>query len=90
MMTIGEHYAMVSKAWYDGGFGDQAWPVGQEDVQACITSRWLSVGLAESMVIDFVEEGVANLWGRGGTTIFHDTLVFPVDVRKILDPHLSG
>ena len=40
-VTIREHYVVVSKAWYDGGFGDQAWPVGQEDVQDGITSCWL-------------------------------------------------
>ena len=39
MMTIGEHYAMVSKAWYDGGFGDQAWPVGQENAHGLVSLR---------------------------------------------------
>ena len=36
-VTIIEHYVVVCKAWYDCGFGNQAGPVGQEDVQDCIT-----------------------------------------------------
>ena len=71
---------MISKAWYDGGRGDRAGPVGQEDVQECISSCWLLFALVKSMVVDFVEEGAADLLGL---TISHDKLVFPVDVRKI-------
>ena len=32
LLSLSEHYAVVSKTWYDGVFCDQAEPVGQEDV----------------------------------------------------------
>ena len=35
-VTTSEYY--VSKAWCDGGLGNQAGPVGQEDVRDRITS----------------------------------------------------
>ena len=74
---------MVSKTWYDGVFCDQAEPVGQEDVQDCITSCLLFGGLVKSKVVDFVEKEVANLLR---VTISHNMSVFPVDVRKIYVP----
>ena len=44
---------MVSKAWYDGGHGAQAEPVGQEDAQDRITFCWLLVGSVKFKVVDF-------------------------------------
>ena len=70
---------VVSNASCNDGFGEQARQVGQEDVQNGITSCWLLVGLVKSKVVDFVEEGAADILG---VTISHDTLVFPDYVRK--------